>query len=514
MRCVSVLLLTLPYATAANQPAFVYTLSANFAAIGVNAVTVDSAGNTYLTGYTNSAIPVTPDAYQPQLGEVAGVYCPNGQLLSGSPVGICFDAFLIELDPTGAVMYGTYLGGFGNDAGTAVAIDAAGNIYVGGTTQPPLVVSNGTPTNNFPVTPGAAFTTSSIPSAFIAKFDPTAHTLIYSTYIPGVTSGVGMALDAAGNAYIASSTNPLQAPFPTTPGALQTSPKNNLSAGVIAALNASGSALIYATYLSGSMTSAQQTPDSVNGIAVDASGDAYITGFTAAGDFPVTAGAFQTTLPNSTSAAFATKLNPQGNAALYSTFLGGNSADFGQAIKVHDLQGEAWVLGQTSSPNFPLTSSPFESTPDDHFLIHLSSDGASLTYATYFPGIIGGGQALDLNAAGEPYVAATVSTSGLPTGPAPFQSNFSGGVADVYIAKFAPSGQLLGASYLGGSSVNYVNLIAAAPDGKVVVTGVTQSSDFPGVMQPLPSGRATFVTSLLPSLTLPVKFHRQDHSVR
>jgi len=501
MRWIAVLLLALPCASAANQPAFVSIFSGDPYYFGVTAMKVDASGNTYITGYTRSGgIPVTPDAYQPQPTAGSGGSGPlvcTGPPFSGIPIGPCPNAFLMKLDPSGAAIYGTYIGGSATAYGMSLAVDPAGNIFVCGLTQPP----------GFPVTPGAAFPTSNGNgvSAFVQKFDPTLQHVIYSTYLPGITGNATMAIDPTGNAYVAGTTrpaclagqgcgNPYSAIFPATPGAFQTSPKNNSSAAVVAALNAAGSALIYATYLSGSVVSPQQTPDQLADLAVDASGDAFVTGFTGAIDFPVTPGALQTKLPNSTSAAFVTKLNPQGNALLYSTFLGGNNADFGEAIKV-DLRGEAWVLGQTSSTSFPLTSAPYEAAPDDHFLVHLSADGASLIYATYFPGILGAGQALDLDVEGEPYVASSVSVAGLPTGPSPFESNLSGGV---YIGQFTPFGTLIGATYLGGSSGAYVNLIAAAPDGSVAVAGVTQSSDFPGITQPLPGPRATYITRLIP----------------
>lgn len=525
MRWVPVLLLILPSVIAASQPTFVYTFpgvgpdsssgSGNSYSFGVTAMKIDSAGNTYLTGYTRTTIPVTPDAFQLQgttgSGGTGSLVC-TGPPLSGIPSGPCANAFLIKLDPTGALVYGTYLGGSATAIGTALAIDSAGDIYVCGLTQPP----------GFPVTSDAAFQTANVNvvSAFVAKFDPSAHNLIYSTYVPGITGNVAMATDAAGNVYIAGTTMPACLPgqgcgtpysaiFPTTPGALQPSAKNSSSAGVVAALNASGSALIYATYLSGSVVSAQQYPDQVEAIAVDAAGDALVTGSTGAADFPVTAGAFQTQLPNSTSAAFVAKLNPQGNALLYSTFLGGNGGDFGQAIKV-DSYGGAWVLGQTSSTNFPLTSGAFESAPDDHFLVHLSANGASLIYATYFPGILGAGQGLDVDAAGGAYVASSVSTAGLPTGPTPLESNFGGDI-DAYIAQFTSTGKLVGASYLGGTGVTYVGLIGIAPNGSLGVAGVTQSPDFPGITQPVAGGRVAYVTTLVPWLTLPTpaRLHRR-----
>ena len=508
---VAVLLLTLPGAIAGDPPAFVYTLPGPYFEFGVNAAAVDSAGNTYLTGYTYLPIPVTADAYQPQISPGPGD-CVNGAITSGIPVGPCWDAFLIKLDPSGAVVYGTYLGGSWADSATAIAIDAGGNIYIAGTSQAPALANQATP-NNFPVTPGAAFSGSNLSSAFVVKFDPTGHTLIYSTYIPGVTSVAGLALDAAGNAYIAGVTNPAKYPFPATAGSVQTSPKNNASAGVVAALNAAGTALIYATYLSGSLTSPQQALDGILGIAVDPAGDAYVTGSTAAADFPVTQGAFETALPNIASTAFVAELNPQGNALFYSTFLGGNGLDVGLAIKV-DSQGGAWVLGQTTSTNLPLSAAPFTLKPDNFFLAHLNRDGSSLSYATYFPGMPGAGQALALSASGNIYVASSVSTAGLPVSPGAFQSSLNG-ATNAYIAQFAPDGLMQAATYLGGSNGDYVTLIAADANGSVLVGGKTYSPDFPGMARPLPNnGVANYLANLFPSVRMPVELHRRRFRAR
>jgi hypothetical protein len=512
VRWVAVLLLTLPGAIAGDPPAFVYTLPGFDYTVGVNAAVMDWAGNTYLTGHTYVPVPVTADAYQPQMspngpGECSGDIPAN----PGPPVGPCFDAFLLKLDASGAVVYGTYFGGYGNDSGTAIALDDAGDIYVAGTTAPPQFSI--TPTNNFPVTANAAFSSSNAPSAFVAKFDATGHTLIYSTYIPGFTWVAGLALDRAGNAYIAGGTDPSKYPFPATPGAFQPVAKNNTSAGVVAALNPTGSALIYATYLSGSVTSPQQASDGILGIAVDPAGNAYVTGSTAAADFPVTQSAFQTTLPNTSSTAFVAKLNPGGNAVLYSTFLGGNGSGAGRAIAV-DWQGAAWVLGQTSSTNFPLSARPFEPTPDNYFLVHLNAEGSSLSYATYFPGNPGFGQALALSASGKVYAASSVSTPGLPVSPGALQNSLNG-FTNVYLAQFSPDGLMQAATYLGGSNADYVNLMAADANGSVLVGGTTQSPDFPGLTQPLPkAGVATYVTDLFPSARMPINLNRRRFRVR
>ena len=180
-------------------------------------------------------------------------------------------------------------------------MDRQGNVYVAGTTS--AGVSS---TNTFPVTPGAAFTNFTKGSGFIAKLNPAGSQLVYSTFIPGA-SVTALALDLDGNAYITGIGSP--STFPPTAGAFQVSPKatSNDFPGFVAKQNASGSALVYATYLSGS--GGPNGNDYPNSIAVDADGDAFIAGSTRSTDFPMTSGAFLTKSPGILS-VFLTKLNP------------------------------------------------------------------------------------------------------------------------------------------------------------------------------------------------------------
>src|SRR5260370_20085518 len=197
----------------------------------------------------------------------------------------CADAFVIKLDPAGNVLFATYFGGNGSQTGaSAICVDASGNVYLAGTTGPNTVSQPDT----FPVTAGAAFTNLA-GGGFVAKLNSSGTALVYSTLLPVnppalamQQRAVAMTIDAAGEAYIATTTaGPLV--FPTTPGAFQPAPPASpLGSGVVAKLNASGSALLYATYLSGNGLSIPQ------GIALDAAGDAFVVGFTQAADFPVT----------------------------------------------------------------------------------------------------------------------------------------------------------------------------------------------------------------------------------
>ena len=312
-----------------------------------SAVAVDAAGNAYVTGITASAtnFPTTAGAFQTTLG-------------GGS------DAFVTKLNPTGtALIYSTFLGGSDFDTGVGIAVDASGNAYVTGSTA----------STNFPTTAGAFQTTlagpggGSLTDAFVTKLNPTGTALVYSTYLGGrdFDNGEEVAVDAAGNAYVTGRTSSTD--FPTTVAAFQTTSAGGGDA-FVTKLNSTGSALVYSTFLGGAESS-----DGGFGIAVDALGNAYVTGLTNSTDFPTTAGAFQTTI-GSTQSAFVTKLNPTGSALVYSSYLGGSSLDQGSGIAV-DARANAYVTGVTLSTDFPTTADAFQTTlggSTDAFVAKLS----------------------------------------------------------------------------------------------------------------------------------------------
>jgi hypothetical protein len=199
--------------------------------------------------------------------------------------------------------------------------------------------------------------------------------LAYSTYLGGnITDvGYGIAVDSAGNAYVTGNTSSTD--FPTTPGAFATT-KNSVDDAFVTKLNASGTALVYSTYLGGNGTNGT---DVGYGIAVDSAGNAYVTGATLSTDLPTTPGAFETT-NNGSDDTFVTKLNASGTGLVYSTYLGGNSADFGYGIAV-DLAGNAYVTGETNSTDFPTTPGAFDTTDNpgrDVFVTKLNASGTAL----------------------------------------------------------------------------------------------------------------------------------------
>jgi hypothetical protein len=307
----------------------------------VSAIAVDDTGNIYVAGSAGAGLPTTADAFQTAY-------------LAGN------DAFFAKIDPTlsgtASLLYASYLGG-GGSAATGIAVDSAGNAYLEGDTG----------SASFPTTSGAFQTTCSTAThnVFVAKLDPAlsgAASLVYSTYLGGSKhlsgdiwgSGYvpnanvleasetvgGIAVDSAGNAYVTAATTFTD--FPTTAGAFQTTsnlqPSNSTmwsSDVFVTKLNPTGSALVYSTYLGGGTNGGHGTSSGGAGIAVDASGDAYVTGWTNSTSFPTMnpvqatnqdAGAFDGAGDGMN--AFVTELNPAGSGLLFSTYLGSGNKDY------------------------------------------------------------------------------------------------------------------------------------------------------------------------------------------
>jgi MBG domain-containing protein/beta-propeller repeat-containing protein len=391
-------------------------------------IAVDSTGSAYVAGITTAPdFPTTPGAFQ---AGPRGPYYHSG--------------FVTKLDTMGsALVYSTYLGGSsGADNVAAIAIDSAGAAYVTGNTG----------SQDFPTTPGALQTSPGVSGGpFVTKLDPIGSTLIYSTFLSDNNNDgpLGIAVDAAGSAYVTGLTT--RANFPTTPGAFQTSLRGSVNA-FVAKLNAAGSAFVYSTYLGGSRS------DNGLGIAVDLAGSAYVTGVTYSADFPVTPGAFQSAINGTTinglgvqSDAFVTKLNADGSGLVYSTYLGGSQHDSAQAIAL-DSAGSAYVIGSTTSTDFPLTAGPVTSacfspadggtTCESVFVSKLNTTGSALEFSTYFGhNDIGSGIAVD--SAFSAYVTGRASTPpGIPITSGAFQPQFRGGNEDLglddgFVAKIA-----------------------------------------------------------------------------
>ena len=314
--------------------------------------------------------------------------------------------------------------------------------------------------------------------------------LSYSTYLGGTSGeiGYGIAVDTDGNAYVTGSTGSVD--FPTA-NPLQSATVGDFDA-FVSKLDLTGTTLVYSTYLGGTGF------DRATGIAVDGAGNAYVTGLTASNNFPTTANAVQATFGGGTcgtifcSDAFVAKLQADGTALVYSTYLGGSDADFGQGIAVDDV-GSAYVTGSTLSANFP-TASPLQETAggnSDAFVTKLSPDGTGLTYSTYLGGADGDfGQAIAVSAARNAYVTGYTFSTDFAT-VSPLQSA-NAGSADAFVVELDPPGAaLVYSTYFGGSGLDRAAAIAVDGDGNAYITGDTNSPDFPasdGALQSVMGG--------------------------
>jgi len=302
--------------------------------------------------------------------------------------------------------------------------------------------------------------------------------LAYSTYLGGssVDQGYAITVDMAGNAYVVGYTS--SADFPTA-NAIQSTYRGNGDLFVTKS-NADGSALVYSTYLGGSNV------DYPNGVAVDTTGNTYLTGYTQSADFP-TVSAIQPTFGGNYD-AFVTKINAAGSALVYSTYLGGVSGDSGSGIAA-DSAGNAYVTGYTQSNNFP-TANALQPTHagggEDAFVTKINATGTALVYSTYLGGNgsdVGGGIATD--PAGDAYITGGTTSTNFPTAN-PIQAANQGD-RDVFVTKLNATGSaLVYSTYLGGYlSENGTGIAPDAAD-KVYVVGITGSPTFLSLMRSSP----------------------------
>ena len=461
-------------------------------------IAVDAAENAYVTGQTgSSSFPTTVGAF--------------------SRTNNAGDAFVTKLDPSGFLVYSTFLGGGGGEAPTAVAVDGAGNAYVTGLTS----------STNFPSTAGAPRSTygGGFDDAFVTKLNATGSALVFSTYLGGAATdlGAGIAVDSAGSAYVTGSTNSTN--FPTTAGALDTSFGGGVGDDAfVTKLSATGTGLAYSTYLGGA------GGDDGAGISVDSPGSAYVTGSTGSDDFPTTASALSTTRHTFGRDAFVTKLNASGSALLYSTYLGGSGQEGGvngaltpELALAVDAAGSAYVIGATNSTDFPTTAGALSTRlggTSDYVVTKLNASGSALVYSTYLGG--SGGEpgetttavhpSIALDSAGRAYVTGSTHSTDFPTTPDALKTSFAGGLTDFSNAFVtildATGSSIFYSTFLGGSAKDAGAGIAVGADRNAYVTGHTSSADFPSTLSAQPAfGGGThdaFVTVIGPPSRLSV----------
>ncbi len=325
------------------------------------AVAVDSTGAVYVGGSTSSTnLPITSGAPRPTYG------------------GGTSDGFVAKLSSSGGqLLYCTYLGGSQNDLVLSIAVDRSGNLTAGGYTG----------STDFPVTPGVlrTYRSGAFPDAadgFVTKVDAPGTHLVYSTYIGadgGTDEVFGVALDAQGRATVTGMTE--SPAFPVTASAYDRT-YNMYWDGFVARLNDTGSAFVYSSYIGGN------GDDEPWGVALDAGGNAYVTGWTSSTNFPTTSGAAQAGYGGGTWDAFVAKFAPNGSTLAYGTYVGGSGSDQANAIVV-TASGQACLTGTTDSPNFPTSASAYDRTANgvqDAFVSCLSPAGTAISYSTYLGG--------------------------------------------------------------------------------------------------------------------------------
>ena len=368
-------------------------------------IVVDGQGNAYVAGHTTSTdFTTTPGVIQSSLS--SGV-----------------SAFVAKVSPDGSsLVFSTYLGGSGGGTwGGAVAVDVSGSVYVTGSTY----------ATAFPSTAGVFQPAhAGGGDAFLTKLSPDATQIVHSGYLGGTafeTAG-GLAVDAAGNAYVCGTTASGNFPLQS---ASQTQYGGGTGDAFVAKVDASGSGLLYSTYLGGTGKEDGWV------LALDPAGNAYAAGRTASSDFPTTLG---TRTFMGVNDAFAAAYSPSG-ALLYATCLGGTADDYANRGAV-DAAGNLYLAGDTTSANFPAVGDTFTVQSRDAHLSILNPLGL-LVFSTVFGGTgndIARGLAVD--AAGDAYVSGSTYGGGasFPLGPNdPNGIGVLGGSADIFVSKIHPA---------------------------------------------------------------------------
>ncbi len=460
----------------------------------INSIAVDGSGDVYVTGDTTSPdFPTTSGAYNTKF--------------PSSCTGQCIDGFVAKLNPAGtALIYSTFLGGA---SGSGIAVDTAGNAYVTGTTTE----------SDFPISPGAIWTTITPGGAgVLVKLDPSGAKLLYSTLLGDAFPGKPLIVSSSGDLYLGGTAK--SANFPVLSAVQPHFGGGTCQAGYqappctdafVMRWRLSDMSLMYSTFLGGSSN------DSAAGVAVDGSGNLYVSGTTYSQDFPVVH-AIQATPGGGTCAdprnpgripcpnAFVAKISADGKSLLYSTYLGGKGNNVGGGIGV-DASGNAVVAGATDALNFPTVHALQPTLQNgncvvvneiygqglcaDAFVAKINAAGSALVFSTYFGGSSGvtsagatGSVAVD--AAGNAWIRMK-SILPLPAG-LPITSNaltpclaYLGGLGDAggtttdLLAEFRPDGSLEYSAPFGADIVD----IALDGNAKLYLTGTTRAADFP-----------------------------------
>ncbi len=432
------------------------------------------------------------------------------------------------IDP---LVYSTFLGGSGIEMGNSIAIDNKGNAYITGNT----------PSTNFPTTTGAYdVSQNGNMDVFVTRLVADGATLVYSTFLGGANLDQSNAIALNGEyAFITGYTGSND--YPTTSGAYDRNRSAISYDAFVTKLNASGSALLFSTFLGGSstdngisisfdrnanaiiagVTSSNDFPtsstafdksyngnddvfvtklnfdgsaltnstylggtsyDVVYSLALDSNGYPCVTGETTSGDYPITSGAYDQTTDGLYRDVFVTKLNNGGSALVFSTFLGGSSHDWGYAV-AFDANRNVYVTGGTYSSNFPTTAGAYSQTYHtyDVFVTKLNYAGGYLEYSTFIGGSgTDAGHAIAVDNSGNAYITGATTSTNYPTTSDAFDQSYNGGDWDIFVTKLNASGSTLDHStFIGGATVDICKSIAIDNSGNAYLTGYTTSSNYP-----------------------------------
>lgn len=466
---------------------------------GADAIELDRQGRLILHTAAGDLVQPPPVVYQEGKGRrqrVAGRYVLNASREVGFQLGRYDRGRPLVIDPV--LVYSTFLGGSGQENGNGIAVDAAGQVVVAGSTTSLTFPGVGAGS----IQPANA---GGFEDAFVTKLDADGTSILFSTFLGGDRSDIAydVGLDAAGNIYVVGTTQ--STAFPGVgPGSLQPALGSITSDAFVVKLDPTGSAFLYATYLGGS-----GSEDAIR-MAVDGPGNAYVTGSTSSASFPgVGPGSLQPVNAGGTD-GFVTQIDPSGTAILYSTFLGGSGGEFPSGIAI-DGAGHAYVQGSTSSVTFPgVGPGSLQPVPGgggiDSFVAKLAPGGTAIVFATFLGGSgFEGNGGIGVDAAGAVYVTGFTTSAVFPgIGPGSILSTHSGG-ADVFVTKLQPAGNAIAYSTFLGGSAEEDNPFALAVDatGRATVGGLTGSTNFPGVpgIPILGSSGDGFVTQLDPAGT-------------
>jgi hypothetical protein len=435
-------------------------------------VAIDKAGNIYVTGGTKSnAFPTTQGAYDRTL---------NGSM----------DVFVTKLSPNGHLIWSTFIGGPNYDRAYAIKVDAQGFVYVAGRAGA-----------GFPTTPRAlqtAFGGDTSPNrpygsqdGFVTKLSADGSSVVWSTYVGGSGRDFirDIDIDSVGNVYLGVSDVNATHPH-VTPGAFQSIRKGSYD-GFVGKLSPNGSKMLWGSYFGGSGSSGDGWTPSVR---VDGAGNLFFLTFTQDNDVPITQGVYQTSRRGGWDMVLA-KISPTGQL-LASTFFGGTLNEYTETHGLAlDIEGNPIIAASTSSTDLPTTVGAYDRTYagtggagtgagtnyyGDCFIAKLSSDLKTLFASTYLGGTAGDGlEGVGVDVDGNVVVAGATYSANFPITADAYQTKKSS-VADAFLARLSPDlSRLLYSTFLGGSADDTSRTASVGPNGEMVVSGISLSTNFP-----------------------------------